>query len=478
MVWLASLVATAQQVVSVPEVNAQLYRPPIDATTLLWTESAGEIVSGFRSVPRFAAQHVHRPFVVDQPQTVMVDHALQLDAVLGTAYGPLRLAVDLPIHMLTLGERTEDGIALGDTTVDARVTLLDPSTAAIGAALSGGVTVASGTLEAPLGDRLPSGQLRTALERRWSERTVTALNLGIRFGPEVDVIDAVFDDHLLASLGASHGLSDTIGLSVDVAGRAGIGRTSGAGVPIEALLGGYAHTGDGWTIRLGAGRGLTSAVGAPQLRALAMLSYRPPQDLDRDGDGIPDVADACSTAAEDVDGFEDADGCPDPLHPVTIEAVGADGAPLPRARIELQPGAQPDPTSGVLELHPGRYVAVIEAPGHAPAEHAFTVPTAGPVVVALEPDAVRVRGQLVVRGARLEVGKPLVWRDGALAPDSAPILDEAAQLLEARGYVREVVFVIQGSDEPGVVDAVQQALLQRGLDPQRVLELSVIEDTP
>ncbi len=34
-------------------------------------------------------------------------------------------------------------------------------------------------------------------------------------------------------------------------------------------------------------------------------------DEDADGDGIPDSKDACPDIAEDVDGFEDADGCPD-----------------------------------------------------------------------------------------------------------------------------------------------------------------------
>jgi outer membrane protein OmpA-like peptidoglycan-associated protein len=32
---------------------------------------------------------------------------------------------------------------------------------------------------------------------------------------------------------------------------------------------------------------------------------------DKDGDGIPDAQDACPDAAEDIDGFQDGDGCPD-----------------------------------------------------------------------------------------------------------------------------------------------------------------------
>ena len=34
-------------------------------------------------------------------------------------------------------------------------------------------------------------------------------------------------------------------------------------------------------------------------------------DLDNDGDGIPDIEDKCPDLAEDFDGFEDLDGCPD-----------------------------------------------------------------------------------------------------------------------------------------------------------------------
>jgi parallel beta-helix repeat protein len=34
-------------------------------------------------------------------------------------------------------------------------------------------------------------------------------------------------------------------------------------------------------------------------------------DTDRDGDGIPDDVDQCPEVAEDIDGFEDIDGCPD-----------------------------------------------------------------------------------------------------------------------------------------------------------------------
>ena len=36
------------------------------------------------------------------------------------------------------------------------------------------------------------------------------------------------------------------------------------------------------------------------------------KNLDKDGDGIVDTADACPERPEDFDEFEDVDGCPDP----------------------------------------------------------------------------------------------------------------------------------------------------------------------
>jgi hypothetical protein len=51
-------------------------------------------------------------------------------------------------------------------------------------------------------------------------------------------------------------------------------------------------------------------VGAPAVRALLGLSYAP-RFLDADDDGSGDAEDECVELAEDFDGFEDSDGCPD-----------------------------------------------------------------------------------------------------------------------------------------------------------------------
>jgi outer membrane protein OmpA-like peptidoglycan-associated protein len=58
------------------------------------------------------------------------------------------------------------------------------------------------------------------------------------------------------------------------------------------------------------GVGIEFHVGSARRRTAAQLAMGTPP-ADRDGDGIPDAQDACPDRAEDVDGYEDSDGCPD-----------------------------------------------------------------------------------------------------------------------------------------------------------------------
>jgi OmpA-OmpF porin, OOP family len=66
-----------------------------------------------------------------------------------------------------------------------------------------------------------------------------------------------------------------------------------------------------WSITVGGGTGVIEGVGVPLARGILGFMWVD-EIADRDGDGIADDVDQCPTEAEDFDGFEDADGCPDP----------------------------------------------------------------------------------------------------------------------------------------------------------------------
>jgi OOP family OmpA-OmpF porin len=80
--------------------------------------------------------------------------------------------------------------------------------------------------------------------------------------------------------------------------------------PLELGLGVRLTLGD-IVIVLGGGFGLTHALGTPTGRLLLGV-YGVLPEGDQDHDGIADAQDKCVFLAEDIDGFEDSDGCPDP----------------------------------------------------------------------------------------------------------------------------------------------------------------------
>ena len=64
----------------------------------------------------------------------------------------------------------------------------------------------------------------------------------------------------------------------------------------------------------------------------------PSNNLDQDGDGVPDPQDSCPKAPEDLDDFDDDDGCPDPDN-------DADGVPDEEDRCPLEAGVRSPETS-------------------------------------------------------------------------------------------------------------------------------------
>ena len=67
----------------------------------------------------------------------------------------------------------------------------------------------------------------------------------------------------------------------------------------------------------------------PDWDATLMVAYAwPVFAADTDGDGIPDFRDECPKLAEDMDGFLDDDGCPDPDNDADGIPDGFDGQPL------------------------------------------------------------------------------------------------------------------------------------------------------
>ena len=107
-------------------------------------------------------------------------------------------------------------------------------------------------------------------------------------------------------------LPDTLLLTTEVVGRISptfLGSSANE-FPLEANVALKWFTGP-IVLVIGTGTGLVPDYGAPDVRAFAAVGFFK-RENDRDKDGILDVDDKCPDEPEDKDGFQDADGCPDP----------------------------------------------------------------------------------------------------------------------------------------------------------------------
>ncbi len=137
-------------------------------------------------------------------------------------------------------------------------------------------------------------------------------------------------DRLLYGVAAGYQVSKRFTLMAELFGRAGFSTKSGCSYdtnqgktvcdgtsgtdldayPLELDLGTKVSLWHGLSAGVGIGFGLIKAVGSPQFRIIAGLQWAP-DFKDSDHDGIYDYKDKCPTQAEDKDGFQDADGCPE-----------------------------------------------------------------------------------------------------------------------------------------------------------------------
>lgn len=176
-------------------------------------------------------------------------------------------------------------------------------------------------------------------------------NLGYAYRPQTQLLTLVTGPELRYGAGLRYGLlPSTLDLMGELFGALPLGGDSFSltRVPLELTLSARLFPAAGHAITLGGGPGLVYGYGTPSLRVLAGYSYTRPftpappdadkdglldkddqcpnepedldnfedsngcPDLDNDADGIPDTADKCPLEPEDKDGFQDEDGCPDP----------------------------------------------------------------------------------------------------------------------------------------------------------------------
>jgi uncharacterized protein (TIGR03382 family) len=235
-----------------------------------------------------------------------------------------------------MGNGDLTGFGLGDLRVGVKVALLKHRPIAV--ALKASATLPTSTTDDYGGDGSATFAPELIVSHGKAIGIRAAVNLGYRFRERTRVLDLVVDDEVFGSLGVGYRWPSSFGVdtSLDVATAAD--DLAGAFNRNFAEVRGGVGYDVARAVRLfGAGGvGVAEGFGTPDWRALigVRLDPRteraaPPRVLeDPDRDGFVGAADKCPELAENKNGFEDTDGCPDDPDPDKDGVLaGSDGCP-------------------------------------------------------------------------------------------------------------------------------------------------------
>jgi outer membrane protein OmpA-like peptidoglycan-associated protein len=165
-----------------------------------------------------------------------------------------------------------------------------------------------------------SGGFKLAMNWRLSDKQDLSFNVGPRFRETDTVLNLSVGNELLGSIGYNHLIWEKhkLNLAVELFGSTTFKNFMSEEItsPLEILVGlRKPWMNERLQTTFGIGRGGTNGYGSPDARIFAGATYffsGPKQKPDTDSDGIKDHRDTCPNEAEDVDQYQDQDGCPDP----------------------------------------------------------------------------------------------------------------------------------------------------------------------
>ena len=345
---LASLLASHASAQTLPSVDTRTWRPSSDPGASMVLEPM--------SVPSLAEwnaglwlDYANHPVTLRLPGTNAVAYrpvANFLGADLTAAVGlgaRMSLGLDLPVLLYQEGSTglpatvastssvPKDGI--GDLAFDLKGALISNEGGGFGLSAIGSVTVPTGDETSFLGDGAAAVTVRALADyslvfadvqasvgytlhtehRTWPDASVGGYrfgdtipwNVGVRISPTIFRLDRTNRQTWEI---AAHGWLPAGPVGPFGTGQAGSAALSPALLALSDRIS-LGHNRDVFALA-GVDIGLNTAVGVPTVRALVSVGWAP-RLHDQDRDGVPDDVDQCPEIAEDRDGFEDADGCPD-----------------------------------------------------------------------------------------------------------------------------------------------------------------------
>jgi outer membrane protein OmpA-like peptidoglycan-associated protein len=432
------------------------------------------------------ASYASNPLVLgtDSASMSIVHHRTMLS--LGTAYAfadrfeagarmPLYLQSGDPVVSGTTTVEPADGAAAGDLTLHIKARLVRSKALRLGVA--GALTLPTASDSEFTGTKLPTGRIVALATYSPILPLTLHLNAGGVVRQKAQFANVEQGSGITWGAGASFRAFEHVFFDVEAFGdaipsgaRSRPTATNPMGTPtmlktFEALAGAHMLISTQSSVGIAIGRGLTSDLGAPDLRGVLTFAFTPsarplpplhrPEAApvfdatqeDTDGDRLNDAGDKCPKEREDRDGFQDDDGCPDPDN----DADGVlDAADKCGDKVEDKDGFEDD--DGCPELDndkDGIADATDKCPDKAEKingkDDTDGCPDSGDSLVISNPD-------------RLELLESVLFTGTGVAKDSANVMNQLAATLRARADIRRLRITVHVNPGKNSTDKKDQAL--------------------
>ena len=327
LVSLCGLLVAAAPAAAQEGVALQQFHPtPTQRNGLLATSAAGTLRSGMVEV-HLLVDYATSPLVV---RDLNNERLGSLVGSMGTMHllGGLGIlnffdvGFDVPMIAVSAGSApagspgllSESDLGIGDIRVVPRVRLFRSRKAddsGMSLALLANFWLPTGDADAYNGGNFRA-EPRLAIDYQTAGELRIAINAGYLIQPTGVIANLTTAGALTYSAGIDLPVAGSFRVVSEIFGSAVIaaGDLSAEELPLEFLVAGRLVP-DNFTAQLGGGFGVLSGYGSPDLRVLASFGFTPQRNPDRDGDGILNADDECPAVAEDLDGFQDDDGCPE-----------------------------------------------------------------------------------------------------------------------------------------------------------------------
>jgi outer membrane protein OmpA-like peptidoglycan-associated protein len=289
--------------------------------------------------------HLVRPLIVvsddNSPVRSLVSQRQELD--LSVAVGLIdwaEVGLVLPLIVGQKGQLPGRGLGaaadsgFGNAIIHIQSILLDSESYPVGLSLAVPVTLATRDANGYFGARTASAAPTIHASQRFAALHIGLMG-GVRFQGETRLANWVDTDQLLFGAAVNLAFDESVDLTVELDGATGLLTTFEEGASTRAELVAALRVKRGANVELltGYGTGVLRGAGAPLHRLFLGVGFRlgggpvdpcdidedewsgvAPTvcpDLDFDGDGLKNGRDGCPREAEDIDGFEDDDGCLD-----------------------------------------------------------------------------------------------------------------------------------------------------------------------